>query len=377
MSRALEDNFYLSPDFICAALRRYVTQHRPLIVFIYRVEGANEKLVAVAAFSLCRPSLRMPLPVLAGMVSPHGFLSHPLLDRHDAPGALQTLSEWLVRPEHPWRLVFFYGISAASPFLPRLETQLTQQKVAFKSKRMFMRPMLSRYENFDVYLAALSPARRKNFRRRWQQLEASGRIDIVLHRNLDQSPLLAENFMQLEKQGWKGIRGTALACQSADAEFFRDLVNSNAAENKLFFVELKLDGRVIAMTTNFVSGQTLFAFKIAYDPYFEAYSPGILAEIQTVKLFHETAGLTKGEGGATGESYLRSYWRDLTPMQGMYIAMPQRLSHVYLSLVSTVWRIKSAYRDITERASKLFCANIFLDSFSSANEIVLAVSQLA
>ncbi|MBI3545320.1 MAG: GNAT family N-acetyltransferase [Gammaproteobacteria bacterium] len=375
-TRALEDNFYLSPDFISAVLRRYVTKNRALIVFVYRIDDQVESLVAVASFSLRRSNWRMPLPVLCGMISPHGFLSHPLVDRQDASAALQALNEWLLRPEHPWRLIFFYGISETSPFFPRLQAELTRQKVRFLSKPMFLRPMLHRHENFNAYLAALSSARRKNFRRRWQQLQAAGSVEVILHQNLARSVRLADDFMQLERLGWKGMRGTALACKSADADFFRDLVNSNAATNRLFFVELKLNGRSIAMTANFLCGQTLFAFKIAYDPQFQIYSPGILAEIQTVKLFHETAGLVKGEGGATGNSYLRSYWRDMTQMQGLYIATPHRRSQVYLLFLSAVWRIKNIFRQITHRSSKLFCANVCFDNFYSLNETALACCQL-
>ena len=375
MSRAAEDNFYLSPVFLSAVLR-HQAQGRYLVAFVYHHVAGTERLVAVAPFSLDRPTLKTPFTVLCGFVSPHGYLSHPLVDRDDTGGALNALWEWLEKPTHPWQMIFFHGISETSPILPQLKTLLDKRGRRFLSKRMFLRPMLERCENFDAYLASLSSARRKSYRRRWKQLTCDGTVEVVLHRNLDQASDLAERFLQLEQRSWKGSRGTAMACAPEDAGFFREIVDKCAGEGNLFFVELKFNGKLIAMTTNFIVGQTLFAFKIAYDPDYQDYSPGILAEVQTVRLFHETPELARGEGGATAESYLRSYWRDLAEMHAIYIAMPRRLPYGYLSLLSSVWRIKGTFRSITQSAPQVIGLKVFATVPSVVNETLLASGQL-
>ena len=376
MSRALEDNFYLSPAFLAATLRHH-TPNRCLVIFLYRTDAEEEHLVAVAPFSRNRPTLKIPFTVLCGFVGPHGYLSHPLLDRSDPDGALHALWEWIEQMGQPWEMIFFRGISATSPFLPRFESLLEKRNRRFLSKRMFMRPMLERRMDFDDYLASLPSARRKNFRRRWKQLEADGKVEVVLHRNLDRAGDLAQRFLQLERLGWKGSRGTAMACESGDAAFFEEIVASCGHEGRLFFVELIFNGKLIAMTANFVVGHTLFAFKIAYDPAYQDYSPGILAEIQTVRLFHQTPELVRGEGGATHESYLRFYWRDLAEMRAFYIAMPRPLPHKYLSLLSSVWRSKGMFRQLTQKAPELISLKLCLIvPVSTGKEMLLASCQL-
>ena len=375
MSRALEDNFYLSPVFLSAVLRHQVESHY-LVVFVYCHESGTDRLVAVAPFSQERPTLKIPFTVLCGFVSPHGYLSHPLVDRDDSGGALNSLWEWLEQPTHPWQMVIFQGISETSPFLPQLKTMLDKRGRRYLSKRMFLRPMLERCENFEAYLASLSSARRKSYRRRWKQLAGDGAVEVALHRNLDQAGDLAERFLQLEQHSWKGLRGTAMACDSEEAGFFREIVDKSAREGKIFFVELKLNGKLIAMTTNFIIGHTLFAFKIAYDPDYQDYSPGILAEVQTVRLFHETPELVRGEGGATAESYLRSYWRELAEMHAYYIAMPRRLPHGYLSLLSSVWHVKKTFRNMTQTAPQPGSMNLFAAVPPAVNEALLACGQL-
>ncbi len=372
MSRAVEDNFYLSPVFLTATLRHLVRE-RCLVVFVYRTDAGGEHLVAVAPFSRNHPTLKIPFTILCGFVGPHGYLSHPLLDRDDPGGALDALWEWIEQSVHPWKMIFFQGISEASPFLPQLKSMLEKRGRRFLSKRMFMRPMLDRCENFDDYLASLPYARRKTYRRRWKQLANDGVVEVVLHRNLYQAGDLAERFLQLERLGWKGSHGTAMACARDDADFFREIVANCGREGNLFFVELKFNDKSIAMTANFVAGRTLFAFKIAYDPDYRNYSPGILAEIQTVKLFHQTPGLTKGEGGATGESYLRSYWRDLAEMRAFYIAMPRQLPRGYLSLLSLVWWSKNIFRRMIHKAPHLTNLKLCAMAASSiVNEMLLA-----
>lgn len=375
MSRAVEDNFYLSPAFLSATLRHHSLE-RYLVVFVYRTDAGDERLVAVAPFSRKRPTLKIPFTVLSGFASPHGYLSHPLLDRDDADGALEALWEWIEQPTQPWQMIFFQGVSEASPFLPRLKSLLEKRDRRFLSKRMFMRPMLGRHESFDAYLASLSPTRRKNYRRRWKQLVNDGVVEVVLHRHPGQAGDLAERFLQLEKRSWKGSHGTAMACEPEDASFFREMVQNGGHGSNLFFVELKFNGKPIAMTSNFIAGQTLFAFKIAYDPDYQDYSPGILAEIQTVKLFHAAPELTRGEGGATGESYLRSYWRDMVEMRAFYIAMPRPMPLGYLSLLSSIWRGKGIFRYLRQKAPQLAGLKLYGNAcIFTGNEMLLATCQ--
>ena len=352
MSRSLEDNLYLSPSFVMPTLRHLMEQGRYIVVFIYRHDQQGTRLAAVAPFSICLPTWRRPLTVLSGLTGPHSYLSHPLVARDDNGGALRALWQWLEHPEHPWHLVHFQGIDASSPILSMIRDSLNGQKRLFLSGRQFLRPMLGRHESFEAYLGALPSARRKNYKRRWRQLESAGKVDVLLHRRLHEVRDLAERFMKLEQLNWKGESGSALASAPSNAAFFREVVKNCERNEQIFFVDLRLNGRTIAMTSNFICGQTMFAFKIAYDPEFKDFSPGILAEVQTVRLFLENHSLVCGEGGSSGHSYLSSYWRDLREMQATYIAMPKWQARRYLSLVSVVWWLRSQWRSRFGRGSR-------------------------
>jgi hypothetical protein len=85
-------------------------------------------------------------------------------------------------------------------------------------------------------------------------------------------------FLDLEARGWKGQEGTALACNPADTRFFAALAHEGASRRQLLVYRLKLDERIIALTTVFVSGDGAFLFKTAYDEAYSRGSPGALLQ---------------------------------------------------------------------------------------------------
>ena len=72
------------------------------------------------------------------------------------------------------------------------------------------------------------------------------------------------------------------------ADFFRTVCARFAAAGRLQLLVLSGGGIDIAWKVNFVAGDTVFCFKIAYDPEFARFSPGVQLELDFVDLFHGT-----------------------------------------------------------------------------------------
>ena len=105
------------------------------------------------------------------------------------------------------------------------------------------------------------------------------------------------------------LSATALACSADDAAFFVDLVHRFQDRGELFWVELRLNGQAVAMSCSFVVATALFGFKVAHDPEFAAYSPGVLVAVQEIEAFLQSPELLVGDSGSSAESFIRSYWR--------------------------------------------------------------------
>lgn len=332
---ALDDNAYAAPAFMGPLLRHRAGEHPLRIALVWK----DDELVACAPFAILPPTVRTPLPALSTVVTEHGSPLHPVLHREHVEGALRALWDWIEGSEHPWQLVLLDRVSAASRFWAALAPELARRDAPVWVREVHGRPMLARHASFDAYLATLPSSRRKGYRRRLRALERAG-ATFHLHRDLSEVPDLAERFMQLEARSWKGTSGTALLASPADRAFFTDAVQRFAGERGLFFVELRIGGVPAAMTANFVAGRTLFAFKVAYDPVFAKYSPGIVTELEGIKRFHEEPDLLVADSGSTAQAYVRAYFRDQAELQWLCIATPRWAARAFVRLMPTVIGIK-------------------------------------
>lgn len=332
---ALEDNAYTSPAFMAPLLRHQGGAHPLRIALVWR----GDALVACAPFALLPPTLRTPLVALSTVVTTHGAPLHPVVHREHVEVALRTLWDWVESREHPWQLVLLDRVSAASRLWAALATELARRDAPFWVREVHGRPMLARHTSFDAYLTTLPASRRKGYRRRLRALERAG-ATFHLHRDLSEVPDLAERFMQLEARSWKGSSGTALLATAADRAFFTDAVTRFAHDRALFFVELRVGGVPAAMTANFVDKKTLFAFKVAYDPAFAKYSPGIVTELEGIKRFHEEPELLVADSGSAANAYVRSYFREQAELQWLCIATPRWAARAFVRMMPTVTGLK-------------------------------------
>jgi CelD/BcsL family acetyltransferase involved in cellulose biosynthesis len=339
---ALEDNVYFSGPFLAAALRHLKRRRPSVVVLVYRDAAGGSDLTGVAAFEVLAPGGLCPLRTLATGAGPHGYFTFPLLHRDHAAEAFRALWDWVEQPNSDWRITLLRHVRADSPALKLVEAELARRGRSHTMRDAVRRPFLSQGSTFEQYLASLPSARRKHFRRNWRKLTERGHVEVVLHRDLATTPDIAERFLTVEMLGWKGKSRSALGSRPDDTEFFREVTRELGFRGRLFYVEVRLEGRPIAITSNFVSGQTLFAFKVAYDPALGEVSPGILNEIMGIRLFHEASGLRAADSGTTEESYVGDYWRDSIELRSFYVAETSLDSRAFVRLFPFLSRVKAA-----------------------------------
>ena len=148
--------------------------------------------------------------------------------------------------------------------------------------------------------------------------------------------------MELEVRGWKGDQGSALLQFPANEAFFTEITRAADEQRRLLFVEISVGDRPVAMAANFTLGRTMFAFKIAYDPAFASCSPGILAEVETVRAFHAESDLEAADGGTDGASYLDKYWLRRQEMQDVYTSTGGYAAELHLRATAGLTRAKRA-----------------------------------
>src|SRR5436189_232879 len=113
--------------------------------------------------------------------------------------------------------------------------------------------------------------------------------DLGFRRLAEGSELSAwcDDYLALERKGWKGKAGTGLAVDAAAEAFFRAAAAGAWEAGRLQFLRLDLDGRAIAMLANFLTPPGGFSFKTAFDEDYGRFSPGVLLQIENLRILED------------------------------------------------------------------------------------------
>jgi CelD/BcsL family acetyltransferase involved in cellulose biosynthesis len=173
----------------------------------------------------------------------------------------------------------------------------------------FERATLARRDD-GAYLA-LSAKHRRNFERLRRHLERDLGGELSL-RDRSGDTDAREEFLELEASGWKGEGGTGTAfAPIGHGELFLVICERMAARGMLQLVSAEIRGRPVAMLCNFISGDTVFTFKIAADYELGKYSPGIQLSILYLEHFHAIPELLRADSCAEpGNQMINRLWPD-------------------------------------------------------------------
>jgi len=115
---------------------------------------------------------------------------------------------------------------------------------------------------------------RRNLNRRWRKLEQKGLLRLRRVEELDRAAIRL--FYSMEHHGWKGRKGSAIACDQAALDFFDSTAESAARAGYLALYFLDCDDKPIAAQFGLALGGVYYPIKTAFDEVYSAYSPGQL-----------------------------------------------------------------------------------------------------
>lgn len=263
---AAEPNPFLDPDFALAAARHLPMAHRPVFVVARGLVGGRMRMMGLLALESGRRRLS---GAAAGWSHPYMALGAPLLGTARAAEALEGLLAW----------VGAHVPRAGALLIPSLTrdgaTAQLLRRGAMAHGRGFrlLDPRARAVLRFDEQGAPAAAS--KDVRRLWRRLGEEGALDF----RVVSEPVAVRNgleqFLVLEAAGWKGQRGTALLSDSRAAAFARSAVRMMARRGAARLVALTLDGRAIAIGVVLISGRQAAFWKIAHDPAFARFSPGV------------------------------------------------------------------------------------------------------
>lgn len=308
-SRAVEPNAYLSPHFVLPAIRYLDPSARIFITLVETGAPGVGDLVGVGVFRAVLGTRRFPIPHLVAYRSRHSFLGGLLLDRERGHDAIDALLDHLYPLRWLWHGLELSDTWGEGPLSEMMKTGAARRGLSHHEWDVRSRAILLPQDGSDLIEKTLK-ARDKDARRCMRKLEERGRVSWALHRHGPITATAVESFLDLEHRGWKGESRTSLRSNALDEAFFREVVAGFGAVGRALFTELKLDNQVIASTSNFVSGEAGFAFKVGWLPDLAKMSPGVLNEIELLRsvLQGTCSDLKLFDSGAAEGSYIDKLW---------------------------------------------------------------------
>jgi CelD/BcsL family acetyltransferase involved in cellulose biosynthesis len=223
----------------------------------------GENLAGVVALESVRGALRSPTnyhtPSYAGVFA-------------DQRAALTLAEAALAQTQRHLKLSLVERASALVPVLGELCTSGT----LVHSRLMTRAPYLDLPDSPEAFEATLASKRRSAMRRSRRRLAELGEVSFEVcsgEERLDER--LAEGF-EVERSGWKGERGTAIASRADTRKFYLGIARWLVERGWLRLAFLRLDGRAIAFDFAVETGGVHYLLKTGYDEGLRSLAPGMV-----------------------------------------------------------------------------------------------------
>ncbi len=255
---------------------------------------------------------RLPVPLWQGVKDANQFLGTPLIHKGSALSFWHYLLSGL--EAHAAGPIGLYvpaipqdsGAGTALRAISRdtgrrLEVIRTSERAAFTGGA-----------DFEAHITGHVPAKRRaRLASLARQLEADlGPLQLL---SLDGPDLISawiDDFLTLEKAGWKGKTGSAMGSTTQTEQLFRSAVSGAASHGLGQCLTLKAGDVSLAHSVQFIEGSFGCGFKTCYDERYARYAPGLHLLLCITKLISRQPGLQFDSCSTPNQASINGLWPD-------------------------------------------------------------------
>jgi len=318
-AHAIEPNPFYEPWILLPALAANGGSDTFVCVQVWRRDRLD------ALFPLVRePRYKgLPITVLRSWRHSSHMLCTPLVRAGTQADCLRALLEWLRKDGAGASAAELRYLPGDGAFSGALADATRQDGVFVFATEHFTRALLRKHADVEHYLASvLSSDTRKDMRRKERRLTERGELRrVALQPNDDPHRWIAE-FLALEASGWKGRQGGALACTPGNRSFASAMLAEAHRRGKLQLVGIDCGGRPVSRCCNLLAGEGAYAYRSAYDEAYAEYSPGVMAEIESIRSFHAAPGVAWMDSITDPDNAtLNKLWKHRRPMHSVLLGV--------------------------------------------------------
>jgi CelD/BcsL family acetyltransferase involved in cellulose biosynthesis len=338
---ACEPNAFAEFWFAAAALR-HLAPGEDIRLLEVRDRGG---LVGLLPVSIGRRYARLPIRHVRNWQHFHSFLGTPLIRSRREQGFWTAVLAALDKADWAPGFLHVSGLVEDGPVHRGL---IEAAKAAGKScdnvHRSERALLASNLSSQAYYEATIRKKKRKELKRLQARLAELGEVAARTLSRADQLDSWCDAFLTLEKSGWKGKAGTALGCHCGSEAFFRRAVAGAFAAGKLDFLRLDLDGRPLAMLVNFLTPPGSFSFKIAFDEDYARFSPGVLLQIENLRILDRQDVRWMDSCAVENHPMINSLWSERRSLVRVTVPLAGARRIALFRLCRTLEKLSAAVR---------------------------------
>jgi hypothetical protein len=334
---AIEPNVFYEPFMLMPALKWLAADDDLRLVLVSREVSGGTKQDLIGFFPLQIRQTYNHFPIKTARLWKHKFCysCSPLLHREYAEEALNGFMQWLGSEPGNGHLLELGMFRGHGPVHDLFVGWLWNTHRPSLVDERWTRPCLQRGACAESYLhTAMSSRHRKSLEKKEKKLRQMGALEYVLPNSEAEVTQWIEDFLTIERNGWRGKRGTDCCSWPGGAEFLRDALLEAWRCQCLNMLGLRLSSKLIAIKINLTAPGGNFAFMITYDEAFSAYSPGLLLEVENLRLFHDNPAFIWMDSCADQNSPLFTrVWTGKTVIETLLISQGSRTGDFWISAI--------------------------------------------
>jgi CelD/BcsL family acetyltransferase involved in cellulose biosynthesis len=217
------------------------------------------------------PFHRVSVPAVTWAIGDLGCPDHldvlaaPDADVDALAGALEGL---------PWQVVILSNLAPNPGHTLRLCDAIARRGHMLRRRALWSCPYLELADDWDRYLASLTPTRRQTLRRKERNLQRDHAATVTDY-GADRLDEGWSHLMTLHERRWEDSGGGAFQHDGA-VRLQRRFAGELAARGQLWLTTLDLDGAPAAAWYGFAWGDTVYFYQGGRDPRWERESVGLV-----------------------------------------------------------------------------------------------------
>ncbi len=304
-----EPNPFYERWFLDPALRAFDPQGAASLFTLWLGTPGEGSLIGLMPIADHGIYGRWPIAHISNWLHHNAFLGAPLV----MPGYEQLFWQKLfeVSDSRGGKMLFLHlnGLVIGGALQNALANVCNTQRRPYAAVNMQERAFLQGPATAEAYYSEfVRTKKRKELRRQKNRLAEIGDLQFRRHHGITGLEQWTDEFLALERRGWKGQNGSALDCAEQTRSMFREALHSAAQQGQLELLDLRLDGTPLAMLVNFICGRGSFSFKTAFDEDFSRFSPGVLLQIENLALLERDGTDWCDSCAAEGHPMIDSLW---------------------------------------------------------------------